>query len=98
SVAAPRARRSECGVVLRASRVSQGEVGATGQIQASRSVGGKEVVTLSPGVVLAGVDETVEKVLFSQLPPHEAQRALDPTEAAQRDDPKPKRRWGRKPR
>jgi len=97
-VAQALSRTSEVGVVVLPSQVGQGEDGATGQIQAARYVGGKEVETLSPGVVLAGVDETVEKVLFSQLPPHEAQGALDPTEAAQRDDPKPKRRWGRKPR
>ncbi len=97
-VAQALSRTSEFGVVLLTSRVGHGEDGATGQIQATRYVGGKEVETLSPGVVLAGVDEAVEKVLFGQVAPHEAKGALDPTEAAERDDPKPKRRWGRKPR
>src|SRR5690625_1562833 len=60
-VAQALSRTSEFGVVLLTSRVGQGDDGASGQIQAWRYVGGEEVETLSPGVVLAGVEETVEK-------------------------------------
>src|SRR5699024_5692214 len=95
-------RTSEFGVVLLTSQVGQGKDGANGQIQAWRYVGGKEVETLSPGVVLAGADETVENVIFGQLPPEEAEGALDPGNVADQDEPgedgPPKRRWGRKSR
>lgn len=101
-VAQALSRTSEFGVVLLTSRVGQGDDGASGQIQAWRYVGGKEVETLSPGVVLAGVEETVEKVIFGQVAPHEAHGVLDPIEVAEREEPHsgrpPKRRWGRKPR
>lgn len=99
-VAEALSRTSEFGVVLLTSQVGQGSDGATGQIQAARFVGGERVETLSPGVVLAGVDATVEKVLFGQVPPQDATGALDPLEVAKREEPtsQPKRRWGRKPR
>lgn len=99
-VAQALSRTSEFGVVLLTSQVGRGKDGATGQIQAVRYVGGKEVEVLSPGVVLAGADETVEKVIFGQVAPEEARGALDPGEVALREEhqDRPKRRWGRKPR
>lgn len=93
-------RTSEYGVVLLTSRVGSGEDGASGQIHAARFVGGKELETLSPGVVLAGVEDSVEQVLFGTLAPGDVPGALDPAQVARREasKPQPKRRWGRKPR
>ncbi len=101
-VAQALSRTSEFGVVLLTSLVGEGEDGASGHIQAVRYVGGEEVETLSPGVVLAGADDTVEKVIFGQVTPQDAQGALDPTQVVQEEEPEdgpsPKRRWGRKSR
>lgn len=100
-VAQALSRTSEFGVVLLTSRVGQGDEGATGQIHATRFVGGAEVEQLAPGVVLAGVDAAVERVLFGQVAPDRADGVLDPAEVAAREDtepPRPKRRWGRKSR
>lgn len=102
-VAGALSQTSEYGVVLLASQVGQSNEGATGQVQAARYVGGAEIEKLSPGVVLAGADETVEKVIFGNLAPGEATGVLDPAQVAEEegDTPPPeppKRRWGRKPR
>lgn len=101
-VAQALSQTSEFGVVLLTSQVRQGQEGATGQIQAWRYVGGAQVEELSAGVVLAGADETVEKVIFGQAEPHELPGVLDPLEEAQREDddgePPAKRRWGRRSR
>lgn len=99
-VAQALSQTSEFGVVLLTSQVRDGNDGATGQVQAWRYVGGKQVEELSPGVVLAGADETVEQVIFGQVQPQEVLGALDPIEVASRDEGEPptKRRWGRKPR
>lgn len=102
-VAAALSQTSEFGVVLLTSQVGESEEGATGQVQAVRFVGGKEVEKLSPGVVLAGADETVDSVVFGLVAPAEVEGALNPLDVATEDDtaapeqPR-KRRWGRKPR
>lgn len=101
TVAQALSNTSEFGVVLLTGRLGQGEEGATGHVHAVRYVGGEKIETLSPGVVLAGVDDTVEKVLFGHLSPNEVTGALDPLEVAKSVDPDsepPKRRWGRRPR
>lgn len=94
---------SEYGVVLLTSLVGQGYEGATGQIQAARYVAGEQTETLAPGLILAGVEESIERVLFGVTKPDEVAEVLDPTEVAKRPGTPPspgtppKRRWGRRP-
>lgn len=101
TVAKALSNTSEFGVVLLTARVGKGEDGATGQVHATRYVGGEQVETLSPGVVLAGADTTVENVIFGHTAPDQVKGALNPLDVARDVDPDsdtPKRRWGRKPR
>lgn len=103
-VAAVLSQTSEYGVVLLTSQVGQSDEGATGQIQAIRYVAGEEVERLSPGVVLAGADSTVDSVVFGMVAPAAVAGALSPIDVANSPEENTaserprKRRWGRKPR
>lgn len=102
-VALALSQTSEYGVVLLTSLVQAGDEGPSGQMRAYRYVGGKEAETLSPGIVLAGADSTVEKVVLGNLEPGNTPGVLSPLDVAQDEPPateeRPtKRRWGRRSR